>query len=416
VEYVPLYTKKWCHLLPVDAIIYEYKSLGSMLKKIFRRGTMSYAIMRFEKRHAENLKGMENHNERKTENHSNKEIETDKSHLNYDLISCSNYKEAIDKELKEGYTKTTAIRKDAVVATEFLFTSDTEFFDKLSPGEEKKYFEECLDFLKEKFGEKNIISAKVHKDEKTPHLHAVIIPLHNDGSLSMKKYLDSKKDLMKLQDSFFEKISKEFPQLERGQSKTITESKHKDLKELKKETNYLTNQIETTKENNSLLKSNLEELKIQEIWVKETYFKYKNNKALFSKNEIQINKDDFYKISNIAFNNICQSLETKNIKKLENDNNKLSSDISNFKKEISTLKNNLENLSKEFEVVKKFIEKKELMKQLECHKSEISWNISKQYLGTRDLYLNQILKKQEPNDFEKNLIKTLHLRHKGLEI
>ena len=55
---------------------------------------MSYAIMRFEKRHAENLKGMENHNERKTENHSNKEIETDKSHLNYDLISCSNYKEA----------------------------------------------------------------------------------------------------------------------------------------------------------------------------------------------------------------------------------------------------------------------------------------------------------------------------------
>lgn len=376
---------------------------------------MSYAIMRFEKRHAENLKGMENHNERKTENHSNKEIETDKSHLNYDLISCNNYKEAIDKEVSERYTKATAIRKDAVVATEFLFTSDTEFFNKLSPGEEKKYFEECLDFLKDKFGEKNIISAKVHKDEKTPHLHAIIIPLHEDGSLSMKKYVDSKKDLMKLQDSFFEKISKEFPQLERGQSKTITESKHKDLKELKKETNYLETQIEATKEKNDLLKNNLEDLKIKKEWVRATYSEYKNKKVLLSKDELKIKSTDFHEICNIAFNNICQSLETKNIKQIENDNNKLSSNIINLKNENSNLKNNLEEIYKELEVIKNFIEKKELIKQLECHKSEISWNIAKQYLGTRELYLNQISKKQNPNDFEKKLIQIISLKQKNLE-
>ena len=376
---------------------------------------MSYAIMRFEKRHAENIKGMESHNERKTENHSNKEIEADKSHLNYDLISCDNYKEAIDKELKERYTKTTAIRKDAVVATEFLFTSDTEFFNKLSPGEEKKYFEECLDFLKEKFGEKNIISAKVHKDEKTPHLHAVVIPLHDDGSLSMKRYIDSKKDLTKLQDSFFKKISQEFPQLERGQSKTITESKHKDLKELKKETNYLENQIETTKEKNGLLKNNLEELKIEKEWIRETYSKYKNNKVWLSQDEIKINKDDFNKIANIAFNNICQSLETKNIDKLENDNKNLSSEIYSLKKDISSFKENSEKAFKELEIVKNFIEKNNLTKQLDSQKSEINWNVAKQYLGTREYYLNQISKKQEPNDFEKKLIETLSTKHKGLE-
>ena len=376
---------------------------------------MSYAIMRMNKLGKSDIGHTENHNERKNNEYSNTDIDVGKSCLNYQLIKCDNYKHDIMNRIEKGYTQEKAIRKDAVVATEFLFTSDKDFFDKLTKEETSSFFEKSLEFLKNEFGEQNIISATVHLDETTPHLHSLIVPITDDGRLSMKNFLDGKKDLCKFQDRYFEKISKEFPQLERGQSKTITESKHKDLKELKKETNYLTNQIETTKENNSLLKSNLEELKIQEKWVKETYFKYKNNKALFSKNEIQINKDDFYKISNIAFNNLFQSLETKNIKKLENDNNKLSSDISNFKKEISTLKNNLENLSKEFEVVKNFIEKKELMEQLECHKSEISWNIAKQYLGTRESYLNQISQKQKPNDFEKNLIQIFSGRYKLLE-
>ncbi len=311
---------------------------------------MSYAIMRFEKRHAENLKGMENHNERKTENHSNKEIETDKSHLNYDLISCNNYKEAIDKELSERYTKTSAIRKDAVVATEFLFTSDTEFFDKLSPGEEKKYFEKCLDFLKEKFGEKNIISAKVHKDEKTPHLHAVIIPLHNDGSLSMKKYVDSKKDLMKLQDSFFEKISKEFPQLERGQSKTITESKHKDLKELKKETNYLENQLDLHNKKISIQKDKISSLNIND--------EFKNLKEKFDKNVKEktrgiFEKETYYEVSDTFMNTMRKSLihvqdaikinqENAHFKKLEENYFKLSSEYSMLKNELITFKKLLE--------------------------------------------------------------------------
>ena len=311
---------------------------------------MSYAIMRFEKRQATNVKGMENHNERKTENHSNEEIEADKSHLNYDLVSCSNYKEAIDKELSERYTKKTAIRKDAVVATEFLFTSDKEFFDKLSPGEEKKYFEECLDFLKDKFGEKNIISAKVHKDEKTPHLHAVVVPLHDDGSLSMKKYVDSKKDLIKLQDSFFEKISKEFPQLERGQSKTITESKHKDLKELKKETNYLENQIDLYNKKISVHKEKITTLNSDEDF-KNLKQKYKEN--VEEKTRGILKKETYYEVSSTFINTIRKSLihvqdaikinqENLNFKKLEEKYFKLSSEHSQLKNEMTNLKKMLE--------------------------------------------------------------------------
>jgi hypothetical protein len=69
------------------------------------------------------------------------------------------------------------LQKDAVLCAEVVFTSDKEFFDKLTPEQEKKYFEKSIEFLKEQFGEKNVIFATVHKDETTPHLHAGVIPL-----------------------------------------------------------------------------------------------------------------------------------------------------------------------------------------------------------------------------------------------
>ena len=74
--------------------------------------------------------------------------------------------------------------------------------------------------------------------------------------------------------------------MERGQSKTITESKHKDLKELKKETNYLETKIATEKEKSYLLKSDLNNLKKEKDWIQYTYSKYKDNKTMFSKDLI----------------------------------------------------------------------------------------------------------------------------------
>ena len=87
--------------------------------------------MRFEKRKSVNVKGMELHNERKTENHSNTDIDSEKKDLNYDLVKCENYKKKIDEEIKKRYSGQKAIRKDAVLCTEVLFTSDKECFDKI---------------------------------------------------------------------------------------------------------------------------------------------------------------------------------------------------------------------------------------------------------------------------------------------
>lgn len=194
---------------------------------------MSYAIMRIEKRNSVNIGGMFCHNERKTENHSNEDINKDLSHLNYQLIECDSYKQKINQEIKDRYKVNKSIRKDAVLCAEVVFTSDKDFFDKLTPEEEKKYFEKSVEFLKEKFGEKNVIFATVHKDETTPHLHAGVIPLTDDGRLSYKSFVSSKMDLIKLQDKYYEKMSLEFPELERGKSAKETEKNHLTVEEYK---------------------------------------------------------------------------------------------------------------------------------------------------------------------------------------
>lgn len=187
---------------------------------------MSYAIMRLEKRNSSNIVGMFRHNERKTENHSNKDINKELSHLNYQLIDCDSYSEKINKEIKDRYKVNKSIRKDAVLCVEVLFTSDKEFFDKLTPEQEKKYFEKSVEFLKEQFGEKNVVFATVHKDETTPHLHAGFIPMTDDGRLNYKNFVNGREGLIQLQNKYYEKISKEFPELERGQNAKETKAKH----------------------------------------------------------------------------------------------------------------------------------------------------------------------------------------------
>ena len=82
-------------------------------------------------------------------------------------------------------------------------------------------------------GKKNVIFATVHKDETTPHLHAGVIPLIDDGRLSYKSFVSSKMDLIKLQDKYYEKMSLEFPELERGKSAKETGKNHLTVEEYK---------------------------------------------------------------------------------------------------------------------------------------------------------------------------------------
>lgn len=177
---------------------------------------MSYGIIRVAKFNSSAVRGIQIHDEReKDKSHSNPDIDFSKTEENYSLKERPNktYNQVI-KERIDSLDLKKAVRKDAVVMCSFVVTSDKDFFNNISLAQEKAYFQKAYNFVKEKYGEQNIISAEVHKDETTPHLHINFIPVTQDNRLSAKSLFD-KKSLKQLQDDFYSQVSREFG-LDRG--------------------------------------------------------------------------------------------------------------------------------------------------------------------------------------------------------
>ena len=109
---------------------------------------------------------------------------------------------------------------------ETLFTASPEFFKGKKRAEIRAFFEEALHFLEQHQSKETIISAVVHMDEKTPHMHLCFVPLTEDGRLSAKDIMGNKKKLTWWQDEFWKHMVKKFPDLERGESASLTGRDH----------------------------------------------------------------------------------------------------------------------------------------------------------------------------------------------
>ena len=200
---------------------------------------MAYAVARMQKIKVGNLTGIENHNRRKTKNHSNKDIDVERSHLNYDLVGNSaTYHKNIMGYISENKASKRAIRKDAVVVNEWLVTSSAAFFEGMEDDEIKRYFEVSKDFFANEFGEKNIRYAQVHMDEKTPHMHMGIVPFDDDMKLSSKRVV-TKQKLISVKDELPKYLQEHGFDVQRGekesQRKHLSVSEYKDAKEKAKE-------------------------------------------------------------------------------------------------------------------------------------------------------------------------------------
>ena len=129
-----------------------------------------------EKYHKSDVCPIEKENER-DENYKadNPQIDSERTLNNFHtVIRDESYTEYINQRLKENDLKP---RKDAVLMCSFVIGSDGEFFRSLTETEERKFFYDTTAYFTEKYGKDNIISAVVHKDETTPHLHLNLIPI-----------------------------------------------------------------------------------------------------------------------------------------------------------------------------------------------------------------------------------------------
>ena len=149
---------------------------------------MSFLVATMKKNKAENLNGIFMHDFRRTENHSNKEIDVARSADNFDLIEHQNMsKQVIMDYISAKRTSKRAVRKDAVVLNEWIISSDQSFFADKTPEQIRGYFQTAVDWFGREFGRDNLQYAVIHMDETTPHMHLGIVPINGDGTLSGKK-------------------------------------------------------------------------------------------------------------------------------------------------------------------------------------------------------------------------------------
>ena len=200
---------------------------------------MSMIVARMQKMKAENLIGIGNHNQRKTKNHSNPDIDTSLSELNYDLVNrTDNYKKDIENFINENKSTTRAVRKDAVLINEWIITSDRKFFENLSEEDTKEFFITAKEYFAENFGEENIRYATVHLDESTPHLHMGIVPFDKDKKLSAKRVFN-REALRNVQEDLPKHLQEKGFDIKRGlegsDRKNLTVPEFKELKEKEKE-------------------------------------------------------------------------------------------------------------------------------------------------------------------------------------
>ena len=169
--------------------------------------------------------GIERENER-DENYKstrNPQIDKSRTHLNYHTLPHEKkYLAFIDERIKELAPKR-KIKDDAVLITSFILGSDKEFFGGISPETQKQFFDDCTEFFAERYGKENVVSAVVHLDESTPHLHFNLMPV-TGGRLCAKELFD-RTALRDLQTDFYEAVGKKYG-LERG--KEGSTAKHLD--------------------------------------------------------------------------------------------------------------------------------------------------------------------------------------------
>ena len=206
---------------------------------------MSYAIIRNENYKIGQLAYVYRHNERKNTNYSNKDINKQNGIKNYSLKSINTSYQKAFNLIKEKYHLKGQIKKVSNVMCELIITSDKEFFNNIGEEETKRYFKTAYSFVKnyQNLGEEFILSAKVHMDETTPHMHITFIPVVHKkdkngkeiNKIACSEFWKGKDSYRKLQDNFHAYITKAGFDLERGNAKG---NEHIPIEKLKQITNY----------------------------------------------------------------------------------------------------------------------------------------------------------------------------------
>lgn len=117
------------------------------------------------------------------------------------------------------------IRKNGVIAVEYVFTASPDFFKNADDDVKEDFFNSSLNWLENKYGKDNVITAVIHNDETTPHLSAFVCPRIN-GKLNARGYIGGAAKLREDQTTFAAAV--QHLGLQRGIEGS--KAKHQDIK------------------------------------------------------------------------------------------------------------------------------------------------------------------------------------------
>lgn len=348
---------------------------------------MSYVVARMEKYKSNQLSGIYNHNERVFKNHSNKDIDPSRSHLNYELTNrdqTQTYHKQIKEHINENRISSRGIRKDAVLCNEWVITSDKTFFESLDQEQTKKFFESAKNYFAEKYGEANIAYASVHLDESTPHMHLGIVPMKN-GKLSSKALFGNREKLREIQDELPKYLNEQGYNLQRGE--VDSKKKHLKTEEFKekqkilkkadeaidkknREINNAKNQLNNLQNDIDNKKQALSELENKEWETVGTLEKYEKEIKELSNLKIDLTELDNFNLDNLQKNNLIKrtfdgklKMDKETFEKLYHTAKKNISDNTKLKQELNKLQSENNQLSRNLLSYRKTTDENLILKQ-----------------------------------------------------
>ena len=152
-----------------------------------------YAVCHLQ-RGSGNDSGMSYHIERKDakgKKYVPDNADANRTHLNCELVrfpeGVSNRTEAIQHRIDTAGLRR-KVGKNQTKAIRIILTGTHEQMMKIAnDGKLNSWIDANLKWLKDTFGEENLVSCVLHMDEKTPHLHATIVPIVTGERLRRKR-------------------------------------------------------------------------------------------------------------------------------------------------------------------------------------------------------------------------------------
>lgn len=287
------------------------------------------------------VKGKEMEQERKGRK-SNPDIDDDRTHLNYDLVESDKNLYQRVKERVEEVRPNSRVQKNSVVDFSNIITVPKEQYEEWGLEKSKDYLKEVYNYFCEEFGKENIVSAKVHLDETTPHLHLHFVPVNQENGKLQARAIMTPARINKIHTEAPKYLQEKGFDVERGKGKT---EKSLDIHRYKAE--QLKEYINTLESKIEALQGDLEGLQKAKGSISELDSISAKKSPIGAK--MSLKEADFKLLMDLAKANIKSLAE---IEKLQRELKRIESKSSGLGDENKNLKKDIKSLEKENKTLK----------------------------------------------------------------